>query len=414
MKMHSKHPRIGIFVMSFPKPSETFIVTKVLGLLDAGFDVHIFTMSESADWDRFDKLRDRDDVHQRVHVSHPLRPKLNAFTVGALRLAMIGAKHPKDFMRFVFHCWRNRTTNPRGLFRSIYTRAHFVGHKLDLLHIEFDFQAGAIVDLKAFLNCKILLSSHGTFRRTGLIENGQRILEYSFAYMDAYHMISHYLLNDRRELGLPETIPYRIIEPAIDLDLFQPKNSEEKDSDTLVILSIGQLSWANGYEFAVDAIAIVRDAGIPLQYVILGQGNYGEPIQFAIHQHGLHDVVKLVGNVSCETMVDYLSQCDIFLHSALEEGFCNAALEAQAMGIPVITSDAGGLPEWVEDGVTGFVVPRRNPKAMAEKIIELARNHELKRSLGAAGSKRVAKQFDIRMQVEKFAQFYYDILELES
>ena len=84
----------------------------------------------------------------------------------------------------------------------------------------------------------------------------------------------------------------------------------------------------------------------------------------------------------------------------IEEGFCNAVIEAQAMELPVVTSDAGGLPENVEDGVTGFVVPRRNPAALADKLALLARDPALRRRLGCAGRARATARFDLDRQAE--------------
>ena len=76
------------------------------------------------------------------------------------------------------------------------------------------------------------------------------------------------------------------------------------------------------------------------------------------------------------------------------------------MEIPVVVSDAGGLPENVEDGVTGFVVPRRDPDAMAAKLIQLARDPDLCRKLGRAGRERARKHFDISKQVHEFVSLY--------
>jgi hypothetical protein len=79
-------PRIGIFVIRFPAPSETFIVTKVLGLLDAGFDVRIFTAGPSPSWDRFAVLAGRQDVHRRVYCAPPIRPLFLVFWLWILLL----------------------------------------------------------------------------------------------------------------------------------------------------------------------------------------------------------------------------------------------------------------------------------------------------------------------------------------
>ena len=100
----------------------------------------------------------------------------------------------------------------------------------------------------------------------------------------------------------------------------------------------------------------------------------------------------------------------MFLHAAVSEGFCNAVLEAQAMKLPVVCSDADGLPENVADGETGFVVPRRDPQALAQKLALLANNPALRQRMGEAGRRRVLKHFQIGEQIGRFSRFYEETL----
>ena len=176
------------------------------------------------------------------------------------------------------------------------------------------------------------------------------------------------------------------------------------------IVSVARLDWAKGYEFSIDALALVRDAGISFIYQIIGDGKYKEAIEFSVKQHGLDKCVTFVGSVPRNKVTEFLRQADIFLHLAVEEGFCNAVLEAQAIQLPVVVSDAGGLPENVDDGITGFVVPRRNSRAAADKIIELARNRDLRVRMGQAGRQRVEERFDLSSQIQKFESLYNAIM----
>lgn len=313
-------------------------------------------------------------------------------------------------MRFLVHNWRTRQENYVGFWKGLFRRLPFVGQSLDILHIEFDAQGLGIADLKSFLRCRLLLSSRGTFQRTSVPDRFPGVYDYLFRYVDGYHFISKYLRANTYRLGLSPAVPSRLIEPAIDLDLFlQPRDRLLRSPDApLRILSVGRLDWAKGYEFALDAVARVRDAGILLQYTIVGDGPYEESLIFAARQHNLLDtgVVRFVGAVSQVELLDYYRQADVMLHSAIEEGFCNAVIEAQAMELPVVTSDAGGLPENVESGVTGFVVSRRDPDATAERLIQLARDPELCRRLGRTGRERVQKHFDSSHQVGEFLSLY--------
>ena len=94
------------------------------------------------------------------------------------------------------------------------------------------------------------------------------------------------------------------------------------------------------------------------------------------------------------------------LHASLAEGIPNVVLEAMACGVPVVTTDAGGVAEAVTDGVEGFVVPARRPELMAAALERLWREPELAARMGAAGRERVSRSFRADAQIEQFLDLY--------
>jgi colanic acid/amylovoran biosynthesis glycosyltransferase len=409
----TKPLRIGLFLVAFPQLSETFIVTKVLKLIDNGFDVHIFTLSSRGDWDKFRVLDGRDDVRARVHVVPPLAPLARVLTKGASEVAKTALGAPADFARLALHTWQHHDVAQLSFAKSLYEHVRFVGHQLDILHIEFDYQALGIADLKKYLGCKLLVSARGTFQNSSTYARAPHACEYLFQYVDGYHFISKFLEANMRKLGLPDDVPRWLVEPAIDLSLFVPQPRPARaPGEPLRIVSVGRLAWAKGYEFALDAVARVRDAGIPFKYDIYGAGPYEEALRFAIRELGLRDHVTLVGTRPRDQMPSIYANADLMLHSAIEEGFCNAVIEAQAMELAVVTSDAGGLPENVADRETGFVVPRRNAQALADKVIVLARDEKLRMELGRAGRTRALARFDLERQADLFVKLYRELAAL--
>jgi colanic acid/amylovoran biosynthesis glycosyltransferase len=173
---------------------------------------------------------------------------------------------------------------------------------------------------------------------------------------------------------------------------------------------VGRLEWKKGYEFAFQAITQLLDAGVPCDYHIIGDGAYLEPLAFPRHQLGLDEVVKFLGAQPREKVREELLWADLFLHSAVSEGFCNAVLEAQAMQVPVVCSDADGLSENVAHGVTGFVVPRRDPAALAAAMTRLAAVPGLREKFGVAGRERVIHRFQLSEQIYSFFDFYNRLL----
>ena len=206
-----------------------------------------------------------------------------------------------------------------------------------------------------------------------------------------------------------------LIPPAVDPDKFliierplgEVLGTREKP---LKILSVGRLEWKKGYEFALSAIKTLQDQGFVIEYRVIGEGEHRAALEFASHQLGIEESVQFFGALPHDQVIEQLGWADVFIHSAVSEGFCNAVIEAQAMGLPVVTSDADGLAENVADGVTGFVVPRRDPKALAEKMALLAENSDLRKSFGLAGIERVRSLFSIEKQLDAWEEFYKDLL----
>ena len=147
-----------------------------------------------------------------------------------------------------------------------------------------------------------------------------------------------------------------------------------------------------------------------MNFEIIGGGNYAPALIFVRNQFGLEDLVTFTGPLPHREVLESLRWADIFLHAAVSEGFCNAVLEAQAMSVPVVCTDADGLAENVLNGITGYVVPRRDALAMAEKITALGRDGDLRQKMGAAGRRRVEEYFQLDQQIDAFVSYYEMLL----
>jgi hypothetical protein len=174
----------------------------------------------------------------------------------------------------------------------------------------------------------------------------------------------------------------------------------------LRLLSVGRLHWKKGHEHALAAVRTLVDDGIDVTYRIAGDGDAREPLQYAVRDLGLTDHVELLGARTADEVRELLAWADVFVHPSITEAFGVAVAEAQAMGVPVVCSDAGGLPENVADGITGIVVPRRDPVAIADAVRRLASDPGLRSALGLAGRRRAETLLGIERQLDAFEQVY--------
>jgi colanic acid/amylovoran biosynthesis glycosyltransferase len=175
----------------------------------------------------------------------------------------------------------------------------------------------------------------------------------------------------------------------------------------LSILTVARLHWKKGLEYTLEAMAILKQRGVSFEYTIIGTGDELERLLFAAHQLGISEEVRFVGQQTPNAVKDYMIASDIYVQYSIQEGFCNAVLEAQAMGLLCVVSDAEGLAENVMDGITGFVIPKRNPEVLArtiEKLVYLP-SHQIS-DLKKAAIERVKKDFNVSKQQKEFIDFY--------
>jgi glycosyltransferase involved in cell wall biosynthesis len=203
----------------------------------------------------------------------------------------------------------------------------------------------------------------------------------------------------------------RVIHPAVDPDFFRPGDRAQSADGTVNIITTGSLAWVKGYEYALLAVRNLLDQGISAHLSIIGDGQDYSRLLYTIADLNLEGKVHLHGRLTPLEIRHRLQEADAFLLSSLSEGVSNAVLEAMACGLPVVTTDCGGMTEAVTDGVQGLVVPVRDPEAMAAALARLSADTELARRLGQAARQRILQDFTLKRQVQKFIELFRDVVK---
>jgi len=397
--------RLVLVVPRFPRLSETFIVSKFMALVDAGWDAHV-VCAVTEPWDAFPRLLARPELRQRVHRAWPHTP---AWKAGLLWLPAQGAafaRAPRAAMRY----WHASAGAGLGrAARQTYLDAALIALAPDILHFEFGALAVGRTYLKERLGCRLSVSFRGyDLSYVGLDEPGY--YDEVWRAADAVHTLGRDLWQRALRRGCPPGKPHALIPPAVDAALFRPDPDRSLEAigpgRPLRVLSVGRLEWKKGYEYGLEATRQLKASGVPVAYRILGGGSYLESLAFARHQMGLESDVTFLGALPQAEVLAQLRWADVLLHPAVSEGFGNAVLEAQAMALPVVCSDADGLAENVADGLTGVVVPRRDPARLAAALARLAADPALRQRMGAAGRERVLACFRPENQIAAFNEFY--------
>ena len=401
----SKKPRIILVANSVPLPATDFLKYKLFGLSRV-FDLHFICWDSRVKRSRFyDKYADELQA-ENIHLFYE---NLDARNVAILLFRTIARLffNPAIGWSLLFRLIRNYGWNAKKLFTKFSLYYPLVALKPDIIHFEYGTLAHQFSDIKDYIRCKTSVSFRGyDINYTGL--DDKNYYHQVWEKFDAFHFLGNDLKNRAIKRGYHPIKNELLIPPGIDTDFFTPTGTN-KQAETFIIVSVGRLAWKKGYEYGLQAVAKLKALGIPVEYRIIADGQYRQPILFAISEFGLENKVKIIPAHSPEEVREQLDQTHVFLHPALSEGFSNAVLEAQAMQLPVVTTNADGLSENIEDGVTGFVVSSYDAYALAEKLEWCYRNPERLKLMGEEGRKRVKDRFRIEQQLNRFEAFYMSL-----
>ena len=152
-----------------------------------------------------------------------------------------------------------------------------------------------------------------------------------------------------------------------------------------------------GQRYLIDAAAIVVRQVPDARFVIAGEGELRSALERQIRDRHLEKHVMLLG--FRPDVLSLQKVFDVFVMSSVTEGLGTSLLDAMACGKPVVATEAGGIPEVIEDGLTGLLVPTRDPESMAAAIIRLLNDPDLRRQMGAAGILSVRERFSVERMV---------------
>ena len=161
-----------------------------------------------------------------------------------------------------------------------------------------------------------------------------------------------------------------------------------------MVVSAARLVGWKGIQVAIQAMAGLRKSG-RCRSLLLGDGEYRGRLEAQVRALGLEDIVTFVGAVSRAEIHRYYSLAAAGVFPSIgDEAFGISVVEAMACGVPVVATTSGGMPETVVDGETGFLVPPRDPGAIAGALAQLAADPARARGMGDKGRLRAVEHFD--------------------
>jgi len=194
---------------------------------------------------------------------------------------------------------------------------------------------------------------------------------------------------------------------GVDTDIFKPRLRSQ--NQYIVIGMTKNLEAVYGQEYLIKALVQLGNSCLKL--LLVGDGPLQSKLKKLASDLNVSDRVEFAGQIAPSKIPTYLQQMDILVNPSLRESFGVSVLEAQACEIPVIAGKVGGLPEVMQEGITGFLVPPGDVNAIAEKIELLASDENLRRRMGRAGRGFVAKNYDWNENAKIMEQLYDSLVK---
>lgn len=181
------------------------------------------------------------------------------------------------------------------------------------------------------------------------------------------------------------------------------------DQDAFVIGIVGRLAPIKDHSLFLDAIAIAnKKANRNLKVTIVGDGELKAPLQEKARSLGLTNIIWTSWIKDVESAIPGM---DVVVLTSINEGTPVSLIEAQACGVPVISTDVGGVRDVIQDGQTGLMVKQRTPQDIAEAILSLETSDDTLRKMGEAGRKWVEHRFSAHRLTEDMRKHYHDLLK---
>lgn len=280
---------------------------------------------------------------------------------------------------------------------------------------------GYFADIMGMPLCKILKIPHISTSH-GFISSDRNLKIYNFLdrsslrFCDKVIAVSEGIKEDLIENGINESkiiVIQNAVQNSYNPDyFFESRLNKRKlirmNEEEYVVGYVGRLSDEKGLEYLIGAGLILKEKGEAFKILIIGDGPKREELENLVREKGLEKEVIFTGFQ--DDVEKWLAALDVFVLPSLTEGTPMALLEAMSLGIPVVATHVGGVPQVIENGVNGFLIEPANSRALVEKIKVLRENPALRKEMSVKATNLIKNRFNVYEWCRKVEKEYEILL----
>ena len=407
--------RVGYYLWRFPILSQTFIQREIMALQEVGVSVTIVA-DKPGDWELLDHQARAlcDQTTYLFPVDLRIARKYffyflfrNPLRLVNLFLYVVGRQYEKT---------KNIQKDIRLFLKAIYLAGHFKDMNITRVHSPWSNRI-AFVSLIAshLLHVPYTVQARASDIHRRL---DRHALEEKFSHAQVVFTNTRFN-QDHLKQYLPEKkwSNIQVIYNGLDLKQFVPGITKKNPSGVLSLLSIGRLIEPKGLIYLIEACRLLMEKRYQFRCEIVGGSEVSEMANFVRlkklrREFGLEAYITLSGPQPFNQVLTRYQSADIFIlpcvrsQDGSQDITPNALIEAMAMKLPVISTQSTGIPEIVDDGVNGILVPPKNAQALAEALMKLMKDAHLRQRLGEQARKKVERRFDIKKNVYHWVKYF--------
>ncbi|MCG1027059.1 glycosyltransferase [Virgibacillus halodenitrificans] len=328
--------------------------------------------------------------------------------------------HPSkmDQIDSAVHVYKLKVPAPIGYYTNVLELKLLLGRvQPDLLHVHYASGYGTLARLVHFKPTLLSVWGSDVYLFPNKNKRNKMILKNNLASMTHITATGHALKKQTECFHTP-AVPIDIVPFGIDMNLF--KKLGEIPHEDIVIGTVKRMKPIYGIDLLLKAASRVveklkmagrGEIADRIKLLIVGEGEQLGELKQLADQLGIKERTAFVGAIPNNEVPKYINQMDIYCAFSRSESFGVAVLEASACEVPVVVSNVGGLPEVVQDGVTGYICNLDDLGKMADKLYELVMDEGKRAEFGRNGRKFVRNHYEWQQNVAEMEKIYKKIVQ---
>jgi colanic acid/amylovoran biosynthesis glycosyltransferase len=411
--------RVAWLTALFPVLSEIPFLNQIVGLLERGHEVDIYADGPQAGG-AFHPDVERLDLQSRTR--YPIRwpaGRLERWRAAARVLAAHGGRERRILLR---------SLDPSAFWRRAWSldqlrrTARFLPVRpYDVCYCAFGMDAPHALRLRRLgvLGGELVVAFRGADTTKYVARRGPRVYARTFREARLLLPVCDFLGRRLVQLGAPaeRVVVHRT---GIDLRRWVYRERRPVAPGSVRLVSVGRLVEKKGIAHVLRALRLLLDRGVRTEYRVFGDGPLRQRLEALAGELGLAERVSFEGRREQERIREGLDRADVLVAASVtatdgdEEGIPNVLKEAMASGMPVVGTRHAGIPELIEDGVSGLLVPERDEAALAAAFARLAAEPDRWPAMGRAGREKVEREYDIQRLNDRLAGMLETLIRPET